>query len=73
MQERIKFSSQDVRLAIIQFGSLVQTDLTFEQSTDGNYNSLVQHIEGIKRLEGRETNTAKALAEAKTYFDNHER
>ena len=73
LQMRVPFSSSDVRLAVIQFGSLNRTDLTFDVSIVGDYDSLVKQIEAIERLEGLETNTAMALREAKSYFDNYGR
>ena len=73
IQERITFSSSGARLAIIQFGREVQTDLTFRESLFGSYDSLMTKIEVIPKLLGDETNTAKALAEAKTYFDANRR
>ena len=70
----IPFSSSDIRLAVIQFGSLVRTDLTFDDSTAGTYDSLVNQIKAIERLgQGLETNTALALREAKSFFLRYER
>ena len=70
----IPFSSSDIRLAVIQFGSLVRTDLTFDDSIAGTYDSLANQIKAIERLgQGLETNTALALREAKSYFRRYER
>ena len=70
----IPFSSSDIRLAVIQFGSLVRTDLTFDDSIAGTYDSLVNQIKAIERLgQGLETNTALALREAKSFFRRYER
>ena len=74
-QEKIPFSSDDSRLAVIQFGKQVRTDLTFEESTKikSNYASLEERIKSIKRMLGTETNTGKALEKAAQLFKENER
>ena len=73
LQEKIEISPRGARLAVIQFGSRVTKDVTFEESTEGDPLDLIQKIRSIKRLEGRKTNTALALKETKQYFDENQR
>ena len=74
-QEKIPFSSDDCRLAVIQFGEEVKEDLTFEASTKfgSDYRELGERIKSIKRRTGLETNTAKALAKVNHIFESNKR
>ena len=72
----VKFSPKEIRLAIIQFNTKFRIELTFAESdlsNSDNYDILVQKIERIHRLNGKTTNTAKALREANKYFERNNR
>ena len=75
MNPPIPFTNEDVRLAIMEFATGVETELRFEDTTTGNYEALIEQIRKLKsdRLVGTQTNTAKALAEAKSFMDYNER
>ena len=75
VQESVPFSPADSRLAVIQFGSQVKTDLTFEESTQfgSDFRGLEDRIRSIERLTGLETNTAKALQVAAQLFESNVR
>ena len=68
-QMEVKFSREDMQLAIVQFGRHVYQELTFQESTYLDYDSLVGHVDRIKKVEGGETNTARALNVAKNILD----
>ena len=62
----VPFSADDVQLAVIQFGSNVDNELTFEESrVNKNYDTLVQNIDGIRKGRGGSTFTASALSVAR--------
>ena len=73
-QSEIPLSSQDARLAIIQFEGDAHIDFFFEQSITGDILSLEKKIKNIKKrsITKLETNTAEALSAAKTYFEDND-
>ena len=65
----VPFSEDDIQLAVVQFGRNAYQELTFEESTRLDYDSLVDHVDSIRKVEGGKTNTARALEVAKSILD----